>query len=123
MSKALVWTGRVLSALPSLLLLASSSMKLIASAETVANFEKYGYNGAVVRPLGALELSCAILYLVPQTAVFGAALATGYLGGAVATHLIADEAWFVPIVVAVLMWAGLGLREPRLLAIFPIKRD
>lgn len=122
MNKALIWTGRVLSALPVLMLIGSSSMKLMAAPEVLEGFQKYGYSTGVVRPLGALELTAAILYVIPQTSVLGAALATGYLGGAVATHVIAGEAFVAPIVVATVMWLGLGLREPRLMAIMPWRK-
>jgi hypothetical protein len=62
--------------------------------------------------LGVIEISVAVLYLIPRTAFLGAVLATGYLGGAMWTHLRVGDAWFFPIIVAVLMWLGLALRHP-----------
>jgi len=62
--------------------------------------------------LGVLEISVAVLYLIPRTAFLGAILTTGYLGGAVWTHLRADDVWFFPIIIGVLMWLSLALRHP-----------
>jgi hypothetical protein len=72
-------------------------------------------------PIGLLELLCAVLYLVPQTALLGAVLLTGYLGGAVATHLRIGEPFVLPLVLGVLIWAGLWLRDPRLRGLLPLR--
>ena len=66
----------------------------------------------LLKTLGVIEISVAVLYLIPRTAFLGAILTTGYLGGAVWTHLRVGEPWFFPIIVAVLMWLGLALRHP-----------
>jgi hypothetical protein len=66
----------------------------------------------LLKTLGVLEISVAVLYLIPRTAFLGAILATGYLGGAVWTHLRVGEPWFFPVVIGVLMWLGLALRHP-----------
>ena len=66
----------------------------------------------LLKIVGAIEISVAVLYLIPRTAFLGAILTTGYLGGAVWTHLRVGEPWFFPIIVAVLMWLGLALRRP-----------
>jgi DoxX-like protein len=66
----------------------------------------------LLKIVGAIEISVAVLYLIPRTAFLGAILTTGYLGGAVWTHLRVGDAWFFPIIVAVLMWLGLALRRP-----------
>jgi hypothetical protein len=66
----------------------------------------------LLKILGVIEISVAALYLIPRTAFLGAILTTGYLGGAVWTHLRVGEPWFFPIIVAVLMWVGLALRRP-----------
>ena len=66
----------------------------------------------LLKTLGVIEISVAVLYLIPRTAFLGAILTTGYLGGAVWTHLRVGEPWFFPIIVAVLMWLGLALRRP-----------
>jgi hypothetical protein len=118
---AIVWVGRVISALPALGLFVSASVKLSGGAEVVAGLEKYGYAPSVIAPLGAVELACALLYAIPQTAVLGAILATGYLGGAVATHVSAGEPSVAPLLFGVLVWTGIGLRDARLRALLPLR--
>lgn len=76
----------------------------------------------VGRPLGVVQVACTLIYLIPQTAVLGAILLTGFLGGAVATHVRVSEPFFMPIIVAVVFWLGLYLREPRLRALVPWRR-
>src|SRR5579872_6324587 len=98
-SKGLLWTGRVLSALPVLGLIASSSMKLMHNPNMVPMFVgKFGYQESALTAIGLVELACAVLYLVPATSVLGAILVTGYLGGAVATHVrVGDPGFVTPI--------------------------
>src|SRR4051812_12542942 len=86
-SKGLVWTGRVLSALPVLMIVGGGIYGLTHLAEVKGQMKTFGYPEDVALPLIILELACAILYAIPQTAVLGAILLTGYLGGAVATHV------------------------------------
>ena len=121
-SNALTWTGRVLSAMPVLMLLMSGGMKIAQGPEIVEGFVKYGYEPNVIAPIGIFEIICALLYAIPQTSVLGAILVAAYLGGASATHVAAGEPPVAPIVVAVLAWAGLGLRDPRLRALLPLVR-
>jgi hypothetical protein len=121
-TKAMLWAGRGISALPVLALVMSSAMKLSHQPAVVEGFQKMGYPAGALTPIGAAELLCAVLYAVPQTAVLGAALMTAYLGGAVATHVHAGEGFAAPIIVAVLAWAGLLLREPRLRALLPLRK-
>src|SRR6185295_8610577 len=85
-SKAMVWIGRVISALPVLMLIYSASMKFHMSEENAANTIKMGWDPNIMPALGIVELASAIIYAIPQTAVLGAILMTGYLGGAVAAH-------------------------------------
>jgi hypothetical protein len=122
-SKAMVWAGRVLSALPVLLLLFSAAMKLMRVPAAVEGFAKYGYPAGAVLGLGVVELACTLLYVFPGTAVLGAILLTGYLGGATATHLRAGEAYFMPIVLGVVLWLGLFLRDARLRALLPWRKS
>jgi len=120
--KALVWTGRVLSALPALMLVASASMKLSHSQQVVAMFtNKLGYQESSLTGLALLELACTALYLIPQTAFLGALLLTGYLGGAVATHVRIGEPFVTPLILGILVWVGLYLRESRLKALAPLR--
>jgi DoxX-like protein len=84
---------------------------------------KFGYPQQTLTTIGVLELSCAVLYAIPQTAVLGAVLMTGYLGGAVATHVrISDPEWVGPAVLGVVAWVGLYLREARLRELLPLRR-
>jgi hypothetical protein len=113
--------GWVVSALAGLFMVFGAVMKL-ASPETGAAFERLGYREGHAVPIAITELVCAVLYLTPQTAVLGAILLTGYLGGATATHVRVDEPFFMPVAVGVTLWIGLVLREPRLRALVPWRR-
>jgi hypothetical protein len=121
-NKAMLWAGRGVSALPVLALVMSSMMKLTHQTAVVEGFAKSGYPAGSLTPIGVFELLCAILYAVPQTTVLGAVLMTGYLGGACATHVHGGEAFAAPLIVAVLAWIGLFLREPRLRALVPLRK-
>jgi hypothetical protein len=121
-SKAMVWTGRVLSALPVLLLLFSATTKLIPPTEPVNPADQMGIPAHLFFWIGITELVCVVLYVIPQTAVLGAILLTGYLGGAVMTHLRAgDGFFFAPVVVGVIVWLGLYLRDRRIRALAPFR--
>lgn len=119
-----VWIGRVLSAIPVLLLTFSAVLKLAHHPEAVKNFhEKYLFAPSMLSPIGVIELLCVAVYLVPQTAVLGAILMTGYLGGAIATELRAGSAnWIGPLAFGVFAWLGLWLRDARLREQLPIRR-
>lgn len=121
-SKAMVWAGRIISALPVLALLMSGTMKLVKAAAVVEGFPKLGYPESLALPLGIVELACTALYVIPQTSVLGAILLTGYLGGATATHVRIGEPFFAPIVLGMLVWGGLYLRDVRLRALLPLRR-
>lgn len=120
-SKAMIWTGRVLSTLPVVLLLFSATMKFLQPPEAVQGFEHLGWPQRYAIALGVVEVTCTLLYIIPQTAVLGAILLTGYLGGATATHARLGEPFFVPIVVGVLLWLGLFLRDARVRALIPLR--
>jgi hypothetical protein len=122
-SKALLWTGWILSILPSLLLFFSGAMKLVKSPTAVEGFEHLGYPEHLALVLGIVEVGCTLIYLIPRTAVLGAILLTGYLGGAVATHARLLEVQFVaPLVLGVLVWGGLYLRDARVRALIPLRK-
>ena len=122
-SKVMIWVGWLLSALPSLMLLFSASMKLVKSEDVVKGFEHLGYPEHLAFVLAVVEAGCTLVYLIPRTAVLGAILLTGYLGGAVATHVRLLEMQFLaPLVLGVLIWGGLFLRDPRVRALIPIRR-
>ena len=117
-----LWLGRVLSALPALLLLFSGTLKLLALPSVLEGFQRLGYPESVILGLGIVELGCTILYLIPKTSILGAVLLTGYLGGATATHLRVGEPFIPPVIVGVLVWGGLYLREKRLAPLLPLRK-
>jgi len=118
----MLWTGRVLTVLPALLLLFSATMKFLMPPGAAEGFEQLGWPERYAVALGIVELACTVIYLVPQTAVLGAILLTGYLGGATATHARLGEAFFMPIIVGVVLWLGLFFRDARLRALVPFRR-
>lgn len=123
-SKPMLWTGRVLSAAPVLMMLMSAVMKFMRTPQVMEGFVgKFGYPEGTLLPIGVLELICVLLYAVPQTAVLGAVLVTGYLGGAVATHVRVGDAFIAPAILGAVAWAGLYLRDPRLRALLPLRRS
>jgi uncharacterized membrane protein HdeD (DUF308 family) len=118
-SKAALWTGRVLSTLIGLMMLLDGVMKIVKPKEVVEQTMKLGYAEDVILPLGVVLTISALLHLIPRTAVIGAILLTGYLGGAVDAHVRhGDPAWqmAMPVLFGVLIWTGLVLRDPRLRA-------
>ena len=118
--------GRVLTALPVLFLLFDSAIKLIVIQPVVDSFSQLGWPVHLSVAIGTLELLCVALYLVPRTAVLGAMLLTAYLGGAIATHVRAGSPLFTHVLfgvyVAVVVWAGLYLRDAALPALLPIRK-
>ncbi len=123
-SKKRLWAGRIISALPALFLLLDGIMKLVKPAPVVEATVRLGYSENVIIPIGIVLLVCTVLYLIPRTAVLGAILLTGYLGGAVATHVRAGEGLFsivFPVIFGVLIWLGLYLRDDRLRALIPLR--
>jgi uncharacterized membrane protein YphA (DoxX/SURF4 family) len=121
-SKKTRWTGYVLSALPVLLLLFSGTMKLVRPPGMAESFAHLGWPATLALALGILELACTVIYAIPRTAVLGAILLTGYLGGAIATHVRIGEPFFTQFILGVLVWGGLYLRDPRLRALIPLRR-
>jgi hypothetical protein len=115
----MLWAGRIISALPALMLLVSGVMKLVKPAPVVEGMTRLGYPEHLALGIGILELACTVLYLVPRTAVLGAILLTGYLGGATATHVRIGDPFIAPVVLGALVWLGLYLRDERLRALLP----
>jgi hypothetical protein len=126
LSKGKLWTGRIMSALPALFLLVDAIGKLVKPAPVVEGTVQLGYPESVLLGLGIVLLTCTVLYVIPQTAILGAILLTGYLGGAVATHVRVGSPLIThilfPVYVAVLVWGGLYLRDERLRALIPLRR-
>ena len=120
-SKKMLWTGRVMSTLPVLMLLMSGVMKITQTQEVVKGFADWPKGVAV--PIGLVELACTIIYLIPRTSVLGAILLTGYLGGATAVSVrMGGVGWVFPVVCGVLVWGGIFLRDTRLRALIPLKK-
>lgn len=123
-SKGALWTGRVLSALGFLFMLFDAVGKLLRPAAVVQGTRELGYPESVILGLGIVLGVCLVLYAIPRTAVLGALLFTGYLGGAVATHVRIGNPLFshvlFPVYVAVFLWLGLWLRDPRLREVLPL---
>jgi hypothetical protein len=122
-SKKMLWAGRVISAIPVLLMLLSAVMKLIKAAPVVQGLPKYGYPESQIVTIGVLELLSCIVYLIPNTAVLGAIVMTGYLGGATATNFrVGDPSYIVTVLLGVFVWGGLFFREARVRALIPFRR-
>jgi len=112
--------GYVLSGLPAVGLVMSAIMKFRATEEMVKMFtDKLGWPANALTGLGVLEGICVLFYLIPGTSVLGAILLTGYLGGAFASHLRTGEFTPAPLVIGVLLWGGLFLRDRRIRALIP----
>jgi hypothetical protein len=118
-------TGHILTALVALFLLFDATIKVLVLAPAVQGTTELGYPAHTVFWIGAIEFLCLALFLAPRTSILGAILLTGYLGGAIATHVrvgspLPSHTLF-PIYVAVLLWGGLYLREPRLRDLVPFR--
>ena len=120
-NKKSIWAGRIISGLAVAFLLMDAVMKLMLVPQAVDGTKELGYPVGVIFPLGVLQLALLILYLIPVTAPLGAILWTGYLGGAIATHVRVGNPLFThmlfPIYVAALLWGGLWLRDRRVRAL------
>lgn len=117
-----VVAGRVITGISIALMTLDASMKLFVTKEAMEGTAQLGFSPSIVLPLGLIQLACLILYVIPRTSSLGAALFTGYLGGAVATHVRLGNPMFThilsPVYVAILLWGGLYLRDPRVRALF-----
>jgi hypothetical protein len=118
-----LWIGRVLSGLVIAFLLLDGAIKLVPIAEVTQTMQQLGYSGSIAqaRGLGVLTLACALLYAFPRTAILGAILLTGLLGGAMASHLRVDSPFFSHLLfglyLGLMAWGGLYLRDPALRAL------
>lgn len=124
-----VWTGRVLSGLFVLFMLAASVAPKFLMADMVAeqNMTPLGWPAKYLLLIAAIELICVVLYIIPRTSLLGAVLMTGLLGGAVAANLRVEMPVFshtlFGVYLGLMMWGGLWLRDPTLRAAFPIRRS
>ena len=122
---AMLWTGRVLTALYALFVLgASVAPKLLHMPVADETMAQLGWPPGYILMIGIIELTCVVLYLIPRTSVLGAVLTMALLGGAMATHIRAESPLFshtlFSIYLALFMWGGLWLRSPKLRALFPV---
>src|SRR2546423_12635414 len=106
-----IWIGRVMSALLAIPFVFSAVMKLIVHPQVVEGMTHLGLPQTMIRPLGVVELLCAVIYLVPQTSFFGAILLTGYVGGTIVTHWRMGEPFYSQALFGVFFWVGLYLRR------------
>ena len=122
LSQKRLWAGRITSALPALFLLIDGVMKLVKPASVVEATVRLGYPESVILGLGIVLVACTVVYLIPRTSILGAILLTGYLGGAVATHVRVGDGLFpifFPVILGVLVWLGLFLRDDRRRTLLP----
>jgi DoxX-like family len=117
----MMWIGRAVSALISLLFALSASMKLKGGAEVLQGMAHLGLPESLMVPLGILEISCVAIYLIPATSVLGAILLTEYIGGAILAHLRIGKPIFMQIALGGCVWLGLYLRENRLKQLIPVR--
>jgi len=118
-----MWAGRIVTGMTVLFLLFDTVVKVLRLPVAVEGTVRLGYPARLVVAIGLAELICLATYLYPRTAVLGAILLTGYLGGATATQVRVENPWFgFPILISALAWAGLFLRNDRLRALVPIQK-
>ena len=120
-SGKIMWVGRVISVLVSLLFAMSAFMKLKGGAEVMQGMAHLGLPESLIMPLAILEISCVVIYLIPATSVLGAILLTGYIGGAICTHWRVGDPFFIQIALGIFVWLGLYFRENRLKALIPLR--
>ena len=113
-------TGWAITAVIGLFLLVDGGLRVVGFAPYVEGMPKFGYAAWLAMPIGLALLVSTILWLIPRTAVLGCILVTGYLGGATATQVRVEDPWFLfPVLLGVLAWLGLYLRDPRVRALIP----
>jgi DoxX-like family len=119
-----LWLGRIMSAFVVIALLADGVIQLLAPAQIASMLRETGFAIELTRVLGPIVLACAILYAIPATAVLGAILVTGFLGGAICAHVRIGELGSPPEIIALLLgamtWVGLYARDPRVRTILPL---
>jgi len=121
-SRKIVWVGRVISVLVLLLFAMSAFMKFMGGAEVMQGMAHLGLPESLIVPLGILEISCVVIYAIPTTSVLGSILLTGYIGGAICTHLRVGDPFYMQIAIGIFIWLGLYLRENRLKALIPLRK-
>ena len=120
------WAGRIMSAIVVIVLVADGTIQLFAPAQIASMLQETGFAMDLTRVVGPIILACAILYAIPATAVLGAILVTGFLGGAICAHVRIGELGSPPEIISLLLgvmtWGGLYARDPRIRAVLPLIR-
>jgi hypothetical protein len=121
----LVWTGRIVSVAPVLIVLMSSRWKLTSNPWYVQEWGRIGWKQPDLPFIASLQLGAILLYVIPPTSVLGAVILTGYLGGAIASYVRIGELYppLVPLTTAMLAWLGIYLRDERVRALLPFRRN
>ena len=122
-SGKIVWTGRVITVLVSLLFLFSAAMKFMGGAEVKEGMTHLGLPESMIIPLGILEAACTVIYLIPATSVLGAILLAGYIGGVICTHWRVGDPFLPQVAVGLVVWLGIYLREHRLKTLIPLRKS
>jgi len=119
----MLWIGRILSLWPVFVVGLSATWKLTRNPWYVAEFARIGWPESALPLLAFLQLGCIVLYVIPPTAVLGAVLLTGYLGGAIATYVRMGEPYpvLVPLSTCLIAWLGIYLRDERLRSLLPLR--
>lgn len=119
-SRKMIWAGRILTVLTALFMLLDGIMKIVKPPQVLEANARLAYPLSTLSGIGVALITCTLIYLIPRTAILGAILLTGYMGGAVASNVRAGSGWFetiFPILFAALFWGGLWLRDRRLRAL------
>jgi DoxX-like family len=119
----MLWAGRVISLWPVFVVVSSATWKLTRNAWYVKEFARIGWPESALDGLAILQLACLVLYVIPPTAVLGAVLLTGYMGGAIATYVRIGEPYpvLVPLSTSMIAWLGIYLRDERVRALLPFR--
>src|SRR6195256_4163168 len=127
-SKSARWTGRILSGLVIVFLMIDGAIKLVPWPVVTETMDRMGYGSSesLARTLGIITVACTVLYAIPPTSILGAILLTGYLGGAMASHVRIDSPLFSHTLfgfyLGLMVWGGLWLRDPTLRNLIPFRR-
>ena len=121
-SNTMLWAGRIISGIVVLFLIAGSTWGIVKHAEMAPELARMGFAPGLGIKISITCIICALIYAFPRTAVLGAILLTGYFGGAILTHIRIGEPFFFPILVAVLAWGGIYLRDDKLRSLIPLRR-
>lgn len=119
----MVWAGRILSALPAIFMLYGGVNVAMKAPEVAEGFQHLQYPLSIAPGLGLVQFLCALLYVIPRTSVLGAILLTAYLGGATASHVRIGDPFFPPVVVGIVVWAGIFLRDGRIRTLIPLRKS